>query len=75
MSEHDVAVAYTGFRRINEDGSRLDRVVSGALSSMPKRSPVWVWRVYRKIEKLGPLQAAWCMTHYGTRAVLKRLVF
>jgi hypothetical protein len=45
------------------------------LSSKPKRSAAWVWDVYRKVEKLGPLQAAWCMLHYGARAVLKRLVF
>jgi len=44
-------------------------------SSKPKRSAAWVWHVYRRVEKLGPLQAAWCMLHYGARAVLKRLVF
>jgi teichuronic acid biosynthesis glycosyltransferase TuaG len=45
------------------------------LSSKPKRSAAWVWDVYRKVEKLGPLQAAWCMLHYGARTVLKRPVF
>jgi hypothetical protein len=34
-----------------------------------------VWHVYRRIEQLGPLYSAWCMAHYGARAVLKRLVF
>jgi len=51
------------------------RVVRGSLSSKPKRSATWVWDVYRKVEKLGLLQAAWCMLHYGARAVAKRLVF
>ncbi|GAB4352972.1 MAG: glycosyltransferase family 2 protein [Kiloniellaceae bacterium] len=143
MERHDAAVSYTAFRRINEDASRLGRlvavpprlsyrqllkntaiatltgmvdtaktgpirmtearrddfilwlsilkrgftahglqedlaryrVVSGSLSSKPKRSAAWTWAVYRRIEKLGLLHAAWCMAHYGTRAVLKRLVF
>jgi teichuronic acid biosynthesis glycosyltransferase TuaG len=51
------------------------RVVRGSLSSKPKRSAAWVWDVYRKIEKLGPLHAGWCMLHYSARAVMKRLVF
>jgi teichuronic acid biosynthesis glycosyltransferase TuaG len=143
MEEHDAAVSYTAFRRINEDGSSLGRlvrvparlsyrqllkntaiatltgmvdtaktgpirmtearrddyilwlsilkrgfvahglredlaryrVVRGSLSSKPKRSAAWVWDVYRKVEGLGPLRSAWCMAHYGARAVLKRLVF
>ena len=143
MTEHDAAVSYTSFRRINEDGSDLGRlvrvparltyrqllkntaiatltgmvdtaktgpirmtearrddyilwlsllkrgftayglqedlaryrVVRGSLSSRPKRSAAWVWDVYRKIEKLGLLHSAWCMAHYGARAILKRLVF
>ncbi|MGF1631574.1 MAG: glycosyltransferase family 2 protein [Kiloniellaceae bacterium] len=57
-----------------EDLARY-RVVRGSLSSKPKRSAAWVWDVYRKVEKLGPLQATWCMLHYGARAVAKRLVF
>ena len=59
---------------LQEDLARY-RVVRGSLSSKPKRSAAWVWTVYRRVEKLGPLRAAWCMAHYGTRAVLKRLVF
>jgi teichuronic acid biosynthesis glycosyltransferase TuaG len=143
MREHDAAVSYTAFRRINEDGSspgrlvqvptrltyrqllkntaiatltgmvdtaktgpirmteaRRDdfilwlsilkrgftayglqedlaryRVVTGSLSSRPKRSAAWTWSVYRRVEKLNLLHALWCMAHYGARAVLKRLVF
>jgi len=59
---------------LREDLARY-RVVRGSLSSRPKRSAAWVWDVYRKVEKLNPLHAAWCMAHYGARAVLKRLVF
>jgi len=59
---------------LREDLARY-RVVRGSLSSKPKRSAAWVWDVYRKIEGLGRLRAAWCMAHYGARAVLKRLVY
>jgi len=61
-------------RGLQEDLARY-RVVRGSLSSKPKRSAAWVWNVYRRVEGLGPLQSAWCMAHYGTRAILKRLVF
>ncbi|MEO3431185.1 glycosyltransferase family 2 protein [Pelagibius sp. CAU 1746] len=59
---------------LQEDLARY-RVVSGSLSSKPKRSAAWTWSVYRRVEKLNPLHALWCMAHYATRAVLKRLVF
>jgi teichuronic acid biosynthesis glycosyltransferase TuaG len=59
---------------LQEDLARY-RVVRGSLSSKPKRSAAGVWDVYRKVEKLGPLHASWCMLHYGARAVMKRLVF
>ncbi|WP_420349349.1 glycosyltransferase family 2 protein [Pelagibius sp.] len=59
---------------LQEDLARY-RVVRGSLSSKPKRSAAWTWSVYRNVEKLGVLYASWCMLHYGTRAVLKRLVF
>lgn len=59
---------------LQEDLARY-RVVTGSLSSKPKRSAAWVWNVYRRIEGLGPLQSAWYLAHYGTRALLKRLVF
>jgi teichuronic acid biosynthesis glycosyltransferase TuaG len=59
---------------LQEDLARY-RVVTGSLSSKPKRSAAWVWNVYRDVEKLALPHAAWCMAHYGARAVLKRLVF
>src|SRR3546814_834286 len=59
---------------LQEDLARY-RTVRGSLSSKPKRSAAWVWDVYRKSERLGPLPASWCMLHYGARAVLPRLVF
>jgi teichuronic acid biosynthesis glycosyltransferase TuaG len=61
-------------RGLKEDLARY-RVVRGSLSSKPKRSAAWVWAVYREAENLGRLHAAWCMLHYGARAVMKRLVF
>ncbi len=143
MTRHDAAMSYTGYRRINEDGSRCGRLVKvpprltyrqllkntaiatvtgmvdsektgplrmtearrddyilwlsilkrgftahglqedlaryrsvrGSLSSKPKRSAAWVWIVYREVEKLGFLHAAWCLAQYGARAFLKRVVF
>lgn len=59
---------------LREDLARY-RVVRGSLSSKPIRSAAWVWDVYRKVEKLGIVEAGWCMLHYSTRAVLKRLMF
>lgn len=59
---------------LQEDLARY-RVVRGSLSSKPKRSATWVWTVYRDIEKLNPFYAAWCLAHYGARALLKRLMF
>lgn len=61
-------------RGLQEDLARY-RVVRNSLSSKPKRSAAWTWSVYREVEKLGLLQASWCMAHYGARAVWKRLVF
>ncbi|MEQ8356250.1 MAG: glycosyltransferase family 2 protein [Kiloniellaceae bacterium] len=59
---------------LQEDLARY-RVVADSLSSEPKRSAAWVWTVYRDVEKLSLPRAAWCMAHYGTRAILKRLAF
>ncbi|NIA69024.1 glycosyltransferase family 2 protein [Pelagibius litoralis] len=61
-------------RGLQQDLARY-RVVKGSLSSKPKRSAAWTWSVYRGVEKLNLIHAAWCMAHYGARAVLKRLVF
>ena len=61
-------------RGLNEDLVRY-RVVGGSISSRPFRSAGWVWRIYREQEKLGLLQAAWCLAHFGARAYLKRLSF
>lgn len=71
-----LSILKRGFRAhgLREDLARY-RVVRGSLSSKPKRSAAWVWNVYRRIEKLGPLRASWCLAHYGARAVLKRLLY
>jgi teichuronic acid biosynthesis glycosyltransferase TuaG len=59
---------------LQEDLARY-RVVRESLSRKPMRSAAWVWDVYRNVEKLGRVEATWCLLHYGTRALLKRLVF
>ena len=59
---------------LQEDLARY-RVVGGSISSKPRRSAAWTWRVYREIEGLDLVPAAWCMAHYGLRAVAKRLRF
>lgn len=59
---------------LNEDLARY-RVVGGSVSSRPRRSAGWVWRAYREEAGLGRLDAAWCLAHYGARAVGKRLRF
>lgn len=61
-------------RGLNEDLARY-RVVEGSLSSRPLRSAGWVWRIYREREHLNPVYALWCLSHYGLRAVGKRLRF
>lgn len=59
---------------LDEDLARY-RVVGGSVSSRPRRSARWVWRAYREEAGLGRLDAAWCLAHYGARALAKRLRF
>jgi len=59
---------------LNEDLARY-RVVPGSLSSRPSRSATWVWRIYRKEMGLSPVDALWCLGHYGARALWKRRQF
>lgn len=61
-------------RGLQEDLARY-RARGGSLSSRPRRSAAWTWRVYREAERLDLVQASWCMAHYGARAVIKRLRF
>lgn len=50
------------------------RVVGGSLSSRPFRAALWVWRIYRRNERLGLPAAAWALANYGSRAAMKRVV-
>lgn len=59
---------------LQEDLARY-RVVQGSVSSRPMRSADWVWRVYRDIEKMSLATSAYCLCHYGARALFKRLRF
>ena len=59
---------------LNEDLARY-RVRGTSVSSRPLRSAGWVWHIYRKVERLSPLESAWCFAHWGTRAWLKRREF
>ena len=55
---------------LNEDLARY-RVRGASISSRPLRSARWVWHIYRKVERLSPIESAWCFTNWGTRAWLK----
>jgi len=57
---------------LREDLARYRVVGGGSVSGRPLRSAGWVWRIYRDHERLGLLRSAWCLGHYGARAVLKR---
>jgi teichuronic acid biosynthesis glycosyltransferase TuaG len=59
---------------LNEDLARY-RVRGVSVSSRPLRSAGWVWHIYRKVERLSPVESAWCFAHWSTRACLKRLQF
>lgn len=49
------------------------RVVDGSVSSKKTRTLVWIWFIYRRIEKLNVGMACWCMVNYVVRALLKRI--
>jgi teichuronic acid biosynthesis glycosyltransferase TuaG len=59
---------------LNEDLARY-RVRGVSVSSRPFRSAGWVWHIYRKVEQLPVIKAAWCFAHWATRAWLKRREF
>jgi hypothetical protein len=44
------------------EGPAFDRFDSGR----------WQWDIYRKVEKLDPIRAAWYFAHYAAIAVAKR---
>jgi teichuronic acid biosynthesis glycosyltransferase TuaG len=59
---------------LNEDLARY-RVRGASVSSRPVRSAKWVWNIYRNVEQLPLVKAAWCFGHWGARAWLKRRQF
>jgi teichuronic acid biosynthesis glycosyltransferase TuaG len=59
---------------LNEDLARY-RVRGSSVSSRPLRSAGWVWHIYRNVERLSPIQSAWCFAHWGARAWVKRREF
>ena len=62
-----------GIEGLNEDLARF-RVVEGSSSSRKHRAVVWVWRIYRDIERLSFFRSLWCIGHYIARAAIKRLM-
>jgi teichuronic acid biosynthesis glycosyltransferase TuaG len=59
---------------LNEDLARY-RVREVSVSSRRLRSAGWVWHIYRDVERLSPVKAAWCFAHWSARAWLKRRQF
>lgn len=49
------------------------RVVDGSVSSKKTRTLVWIWFIYRRIEKLNVGIACWYMGNYAVKALLKRI--
>jgi teichuronic acid biosynthesis glycosyltransferase TuaG len=59
---------------LNEDLARY-RVRGNSVSSRPLRSAGWVWNIYRNVEHLTPIDAAWCFANFALRACAKRITF
>lgn len=49
------------------------RVVGGSVSSGKLKAILWVWQIYRQCENLAFPYALWCLGHYATRALFKRV--
>ena len=47
-------------------------VRAGSLSADKHKAARWQWNIYRNVEGLGPLRAAWYFAHYAAIAVAKR---
>ncbi|MFZ5638710.1 MAG: glycosyltransferase family 2 protein [Pseudomonadota bacterium] len=60
-------------RRVPTDEPLADYLVrTGSLSADKKKAAQWQWNIYRKVEKLDPIRAAWYFAHYAAIAVAKR---
>jgi teichuronic acid biosynthesis glycosyltransferase TuaG len=47
-------------------------VRTGSLSADKRKAARWQWNIYRNVEGLGPIRAAWYFAHYAAIAVAKR---
>jgi teichuronic acid biosynthesis glycosyltransferase TuaG len=47
-------------------------VRTGSLSADKRKAARWQWDIYRKVEKLDPVRAAWYFAHYAAIAMAKR---
>lgn len=47
-------------------------VRTGSLSADKRRAARWQWNIYRNIEGLGRIRAAWYFAHYAAIALMKR---
>lgn len=60
-------------RRVPSEEPLADYLVrSGSLSADKRRAARWQWDIYRKVERLDPIRAAWYFAHYAAIAVAKR---
>ena len=60
-------------RRVPSEEPMADYLVrSGSLSADKRKAARWQWTIYREVEKLDPLRAAWYFAHYAAIAVAKR---
>lgn len=60
-------------QRVPSDEPLADyRVRGGSLSSNKARAARWQWAIYREIEGLGRMRAAWYFAHYAAHALAKR---
>lgn len=47
-------------------------VRTGSLSADKRKAAGWQWNIYRKVEGLDPIRAAWYFAHYAAIAIAKR---
>ena len=60
-------------RRVPTDAPLADYLVrDGSLSADKRKAAKWQWAIYRDVEKLGRVRAAWYFAHYAANAVAKR---
>lgn len=60
-------------RRVPTPEPLADYLVrTGSLSADKRKAARWQWNIYRDIEGLDPIRAAWYFAHYAANAVMKR---